>query len=130
MTIRPYKPEDFEQIKAIHADRDYEFELPDLSSSDMASIWVAVEGEKVVSMVAARKTVEVVAIVDPNYANPAWRLETICRLQERGAIDLREQGFTDMHSWVKPSVRGFARRLVRSLGWIRSSGGDCFVRSV
>lgn len=130
MTIRPYKPEDEPVIRAIYVERGYSFDFPDLNAADMVSIWVCEDEGRVVSAVAARKTVEISAFVAQDWKNPAWRLSAMMELQKYGSTDLASQGFTDQHCWVKSEIRGFGRRLVRSMGWIRSMGGDCFVRGL
>lgn len=130
MTIRPYKPEDFEQIKAIHAQRGHDFELLDLSRPEFVSVWVAEVDGKIVSAVAGRKMVEISAFVAQDWGNPSWRLEVLKELQQRGSEDLASQGFTELTCWVKSEIHGFGRRLVRSMGWIKSVSGECFVKEV
>ena len=130
MTYRKYQPEDEVQLRQIHAQRGYTFEFPDLSQPDFVSIWVAEENGRVVGAVAARKVVEISAFVAQDWSNPATRLHVLQELQQHGGNDLASQGFTEMNSWVKPYIRGFGRRLVRSLGWIPSKGGTCYVRGV
>lgn len=130
ITYRKYRPEDECSLRRIHAERGYQFPFPDLSAADFVSIWVAEEDGRVISSVMARKTVEIEAIVAQDWKSPAWRLHVLKELQERGSEDLRGQGFTDMHSWVRGEIRGFANRLRKSLGWIRSISGECHVKGL
>lgn len=128
MIYRKYKSEDEARLREIHAQRGYSFEFPELSAPDIESVWVAEDDGRIVSVVIARKTVEVTALVDAKWSSPAWRLLALQELQERGAEELAQRGFTDMHSFVARDICGFGRRLRKSLGWIRSVSGDCFVR--
>jgi hypothetical protein len=130
MTYRKYQPEDEAQLRQIHAQRGYTFEFPDLSQPEFVSIWVAEEEGQIVSAVMARKTVEIEAVVAQDWSNPAHRLHVLKELQDRGSEDLRSQGFTDMHSWVRGEIRGFANRLRKSLGWLRSVSGECHVKGL
>lgn len=130
MIYRKYQPEDEEQLRKIHAQRGYSFEYVDLSEPDFVSVWVAEDNGRIVGAVAARKVVEVSAFIAQDWNTPAWRLHVMQELQQRGGTDLASQNFTQMTCWVKSEVRGFARRLVRSLGWIPSQGGSSYVRGI
>lgn len=130
MIIRPYEPKDADDLKRIHAERGYSFEYLPLDSPEFVSVWVAEQDGRVVAAVAARKVVEVSAFMAQDWSNPAWRLSVMQELQQCGSKDLARQDFTEMQSWVQPETRGFARRLIRSLGWIKSQGHTCLVRGI
>lgn len=130
ITYRKYRAEDEAQLRRIHAANGLDFEFPELNESQFVSRWVAEDAGVIVCAVVARVIPEITAFVDHSSANPAMRLEILSRLQSIGGVDLRQQGYAEMQCFVKPSVRGFARRLIRNMRWLRSTGGECFIRSL
>lgn len=128
MVIRPYKADDAERVKEIHAAQGYSFEFEPMDAKSVVSAWVAEHNGVVVSAVVARSVPEVTAYVDSSFGNPGWRLEIIRQLQEKGEQEMVAKGFTQWQAWVKAEISGFGRRLQRSLGWVPSKGGTCFVR--
>lgn len=118
--IREYRPSDEPILRALHEAQGHPYPFPDLGHPQFVGIMVATdEDDTPVQAIAARKTVEVYFLGDPNWRTPAWRLQVFAQLH--GAIHklVYAQGFTDALAFVPPSVvKAFGRRLERDFGWV------------
>jgi len=107
-------------LERIHAAQGHSYPFPDLEK--FVGVVVAVDENDVpVQAIAARPTVELYLIGDPNWRTPKWRLLVVEALFHRITDVLRSLGYTDCHAWLPPSVeRAFGRRMERDFGWLRS----------
>lgn len=123
MTIRPYRASDEPILRALHEAQGFDYPFPDLSHPQFVGIVVAADENDVpVQAIAARKTVEVYMLGDPNWRTPAWRLRVFAQLH--GSIHrlVFSQGFTDAHAFLPPKIaRAFGKRLQRNFGWVPST---------
>lgn len=117
--IRDYKPSDEMVLRALHAAQGHSYPFPDINS--FVGVLVATDENDVpVMAVAARKTVEIYMLGDPNWRTPAWRMRMFSDLHNAMHAAIKALGFTDSHCWLPPSVeKAFGRRLERDFGWIK-----------
>lgn len=118
--IREYRASDEPILRALHEAQGHEYPFPDLSQ--FVGILVATdENDLPVQALAARKTIEVYMLGDPNWRTPAWRLSVFQELHGAMHRFMLSLGFTDAHVWIPPKVaKAFGRRLERDFGWIPS----------
>jgi hypothetical protein len=117
--IRDYRPYDEPVLRRIHAEQGFDYPFPDLSEFEEVLV-VTDEDNLPVQMVAARKTVEIYFMGDPEWRTPAWRLDALKGLHEVLGGLLKEKGYTDALAFIPPKVvKAFGRRLERDFGWIR-----------
>lgn len=118
--IRPYRPTDEPVLRALHAAQGHDYPFPDLSQ--FVGVMVATDENDVpVQAIAARKTIEVFMLGDPNWRTPAWRMRMLCELQREIHKQMFALGYTDAHAFLPPKVaRAFGKRLQRDFGWVPS----------
>ena len=118
--IREYKPSDEPILRTLHEAQGHGYPFPDLSK--FVGILVATDENDIpVQALAARKTIEVYMLGDPNWRTPAWRLSVFQELHEKMHWLMFSLGFTDANVWLPPKVsRAFGRRLERDFGWVPS----------
>ena len=128
MQVREYTDADFEQIKRLHADSGYRYSLPALSGEEFYSRRV-IQGREGIGMAAfMRLTSEVYLISDPQWRNPAWRLEALRQLQNVSVGDARAKGVKEIVGFLPPEIeKKFGHRLTR-MGWTSYKGPEwkCF----
>jgi hypothetical protein len=127
--IREYQPSDEPVLRALHEAQGHPYPFPDLSHEQFVGIMVATDENDVpVQAIAARKTVEVYMLGDPNWRTPAWRYRVFAQLHIAIHKTVKAQGFTDAHAWLPPRVcKAFGKRLKRDFGWV-SSAWQSFVK--
>lgn len=120
MKIRPYKIEDEARVRELHQASGFDYPLPDFSSSEFAEVMVvADEDDRLVQLVAARKTVEIYFIGDPHWRTPAWRLDAIRGLHNMMQSVLILLGYREATAYLAPQVaKAFGRRL-REMDWVQ-----------
>jgi hypothetical protein len=120
--IRKLEERDLPRLRELHRESGFDYPLPDFLAPEFERVTVVVDENDVpVQMTAARKTVEIYAIVDPNWRNPRWRLDALLQSHEEMRQGLLESGYEDVHAWLPPEVeKSFGRRLVGIFGWIPS----------
>ncbi len=121
--IRPYRPSDEPILRALHEAQGFDYPFPDLSHVQFIGIVVFCDENDIpVQAIAARKTVEVYLLSNPNWRTPAWRMNVFCQLQLVIHQFLFSQGFTDVHAFLPPKIaKAFGKRLRRDFGWIPST---------
>jgi hypothetical protein len=118
--IREYRASDEPVLRALHETQGHPYPFPDLSHPQFIGILVATdENDVAVQAIAARKTVEVYMLGDPNWRTPAWRFQTFVLLHRQIHKLIFSLGFTDALAFLPPKVViSFGRRLERDLGWV------------
>jgi hypothetical protein len=120
--IREYRASDEPILRAIHESQGHPYPFPDLSHPQFVGIVVETdENDSPVQAIAARKTVEVYMLGDPNWRTPAWRMRAFYGLHVAIHKLMFSQGFTDAHAFLPPKVaKAFGKRLQRDFGWVES----------
>lgn len=118
--MRPYRPEDLDAIKRIHADSKLNYRFPDLSSPLFIVKTVVERAGKPTTLLAGKIDVETYLMTS---GTAAERLEDIEAAQESFLADLWAQGIDTAYCGVPPAVnRHFAKHMER-LGWERGRQG-------
>lgn len=120
--IRKLRADDIPVLREIHEAQGHPYPFPDLTSYQFEGVYVAVnENDRPVQAIAARRTVEVYFLGDPNWKTPGWRLETFRRLHLAAHEAMLALGYEDANCWIPPAVeKAFGRRLVKIFGWKKS----------
>ncbi len=122
MRTRSYKPSDASFVAAIHAERGFVCEIPDLASPEWESVLVGVDDQdQPVMVLGARKTVEVVMWASPDWQTPGVRMAMFRELYFGMRGLLSAKGYRSACAWLAPSVvKTFGSRLRRTFGWVKS----------
>ncbi len=97
----------------------FDYALPDVRK--MMSAHVLIADGQVVQALLAKPTVEMYFLSDPEWRNPAWRLQGLTKLHEVVRLDLNGKGIEQVHAWLPPQIAdSFGQRLVRDFGWEKS----------
>ncbi len=114
--IRKYRQSDLARIQELHRRQGFEFDFPDLSDPVFAVSSVVEDGEA--QMAAFLKiTAESYLFVNPEYADPLARWQTLLRVHEDVKRQATDLGLSEVTCWLPPNLsRAFQRRL-RKLGW-------------
>lgn len=121
MFVRDVEFADEPRLREIHAASGLEYEFPNLGSP-LFVVKKALEADgKVRLAAAARITVEVSVLCDSEWLTPAFRLKAFELLHEEMRRELKAKGIEDVHAWLPPQMKSFARRLCRYFGWGRSA---------
>lgn len=120
--LRDYRPEDFEQIKAIHDQMGLDYRMPNLGDPLFVVRKVLVAGDRVVAASVARVEFETYLWLDQELSarekNAAMEL-----LQEKFLEECRLKGAENVVAWIPEHVEAkFAKRLTQ-LGWSRGRDG-------
>jgi hypothetical protein len=119
MIIRPYRPEDRETLRRIHAGQGFGYEFPDIDHPLFVLKGVAEEAGQVRMAGMLRLTAEAYLLVDPRAGSAPERWETLVELHEAMRRGARARGLEDAFAVIPPQIeRAFGRRL-RELGWVR-----------
>ena len=114
--IRAYQTSDLDRIREMHAKQNFAYPFPDLDDPTFAIGQVAEDG-KVQQAWFGKIHAELYLFLDPDYADPLTRWQTILRMHEgmrRAALGL---GLDSVSCWIPPELpKAFKRRLQR-LGW-------------
>ena len=118
--IRDLRPDDIPILKRWHEESGFDYPFPELEKKDFEALRVLVdEADRPVQFVAARKTVEIYLLIDPNWRNPRWRLDGVMQVHEDVRSILESKGIQDVHAWLPPEFeKSFGRRLQRIFGWV------------
>lgn len=119
--IRNYRPSDEVVLRLLHEKQGHNYPFPDVNS--FVGVLVATDENDVpVMAIAARKTVEIFMLGDPNWRTPAWRMRVFADLHSGMHAAMKSLGFIDVHCWIPPSVeKAFGRRLQKDFGWVKST---------
>lgn len=119
--IREFRQEDEAVLRDLHKINGFDYPFPDLKSDQFYKVLVLVDEDDVpVQAVAARKTIEVYFLGDPQWRTPAWRLDALKGLHVKMHGILIAAGYTDVLAFIPPKVmRAFGRRLERDFGWVK-----------
>lgn len=120
--IRGYRSSDEPVLRALHEAQGHSYPFPDLNHPQFVGIVVATDENDIpVQAIAARKTVEVYMLGDPNWRTPAWRFSIFIQLHTAIHKLMWSLGFTDAHAFLPPKVcKAFGKRLERDFGWLPS----------
>jgi len=116
--VRPYRASDEPILRAIHKAQGFDYEFPDLGRFEGVLVSTD-ENDSPIQAIAARKTVEMYFLGDPNYRTPRWRMAHFAALHEEMHKFLLDRGYTDVLAFIPPEiVKSFGKRLQRTFGWV------------
>lgn len=113
--LREFRDSDWEALRELHARNGYKFPLPKRLTE--ARVVEDEETGKIVEIIATRETRECFSWLDHSWATPGWRWDAFVVAHNEIHDELRAKGIEDVKLWTEG--RGFGRRLVRKLGWIK-----------
>lgn len=117
MNVREYSDDDFERVKALHHLSGFGYALPAFSSKEFFSRRVVSDESGVAMAAFLRRSAEAFLICNPNWRNPAWRMEALRQLHGVSREDAAENNIAEVNAFLPPDVaKRFGRRLSR-LGW-------------
>jgi hypothetical protein len=127
MTVRAWCLSDRCRLSRLLRRQPFDYERPRLRSLLGGLVYVD-EQDQPVMAVTARPTVEIFMLADPDWGTPAMRFEALKALHEAVRLELVRLGYEDGHLWLPPAIeKAFARRLMRSFGWMKNLWG-CYFR--
>jgi hypothetical protein len=121
MTVRDVTASDETRLRELFRKQSFEYDFPDLEEPQFIAKRVICDADGTVVMaVAARRTVELFMLADPQWNTPRMRLEALKLIHDDMRKELTRLGVHDVHAWLPPQVaRSFGRRLMRLFGWKR-----------
>ena len=121
MQIRELRPDDEARLRELFAAQHFDYQFPELGSPEFLTTVVICDDEsRIVSCVAARRTVELFLLTDPAWGTPRWRMEALRLAHQVMHAKLKAVGIRDVHAWLPPEIaKTFGRRLMRCFGWRR-----------
>lgn len=123
MITRAIQSSDIPRLKELWEQKGFKCGTPDFSALRGE---VLVDDHGIVRMaIADRITAEAYMFIDRGkWESPGMKFMWFGRLHEAERRSLAQRGLTDVHSWVPPCWRSFARKLGKFFGWVNSSGPD------
>jgi hypothetical protein len=120
MIVRNYEESDLEQIKRLHRHSGHGYTLPSsLSGEEFVSRRIACDENQLGMAAFLRLTAESYLICDPDWRNPAWRMEALRQLTDVCRKDAMEHGVKEVNAFLVPKIeKQFGKRLLR-MGWKR-----------
>lgn len=124
MIVRAYTDADFQRIKDLHTRSGLGYTLPTLSSEVFYSRRVIQDSDSIGMATFMRLTSEVYLVCDPEWRNPAWRMEALRQLHFECNRDAKEQGVKEVCAFLPPEMqKKFGRRLTK-MGWSSYKGPE------
>lgn len=119
-TLRDYRPDDFEAVKAIHESTQIDYQFPDLNSP-LFVVTKVYEVEGVIRAVGGLYVqLECYLWMDKtDWASPQEKLDVVEALQIACFTEPRIAGIKCAVLWLPPGMERFGDRLVKDLGWSR-----------
>jgi hypothetical protein len=122
MKTRQYRDSDEPILKAAYLRRGFEGGWRPMDGVITATV-VVDENDYPVAMVAAHPVAEVRAVIDPEWASPAWRKEALIMAHDAVLSDLKKQGYCRATALLEGTVgKGLGRRMQGLRGWFLSRG--------
>lgn len=120
MTVREATPSDFPAIRALHEAGAAPFPFPAFEDRSTMAVLVAEDGGRIVGAVAARRAAEIVVTMDGGWRTPRMRWAMAEAFQREMGPVMERLAVDCAYAWIAPTMRGFIRRVGRSLGWRKS----------
>lgn len=118
MILREYAETDLDRITGMHKDSGLGYTLPSMDTFFSRRV---IESGGQVQMVSLLKlTAEAYLICDPNWRNPAWRMEALRQLDAVSNSDAHHAGVVEAVAFIPPSVEKRFRRRLERMGWNRN----------
>jgi hypothetical protein len=114
--IRDIRWRDYEELRKIHAQRDYKFELPEESALIEEAFIVESETGEIIAAGFALRVPEIVLLMGNGH--PVVKLEAIRRIHEAMRESLRRKGYQRALAVVSPALKGYVRHMKRKFGWV------------
>jgi hypothetical protein len=115
--IRTYRESDLKRINELHRKQGFDYAMPDLGDPVFAISSVANEDGQAQVAAFVKVVGEAYLFVDPEYADPRTRWQTLLQVHEDVRRQAAELGLSEVTCWLPPNLpRAFERRLKR-LGW-------------
>lgn len=122
MRTRPMELKDIPTIKAMHEASGYDFELPDLTTVEDATVVLDENGE-IGAFGYAVKIVEV-SLVMQKKSHPLLKMMWLKLLHQQMCNNLVRKGYREALAHVPPEIeRNYGRHLMRRFGWLASWPG-------
>jgi hypothetical protein len=111
--LRAFQQKDWEDLRRLHAVRGFGFPVPE--RLEEAIVVEDEETGKVVQIIGSRLTREMYTWIDPEWQSPRWRWDAFEQAHQALRAAAKAKGVIDVKMWTEH--RGFARKLVKKLGW-------------
>lgn len=119
MIVRDYRPEDKEQLQALHAAHGIDYQFPDLDSPLFFVKKVICDGDKILASLVLKICAETYLLLDGGQ-EPQEKLTEMQLLQSSVLSEAFAKGLDEVHAAI-PEI-GFEKRL-RQLGWSKDRDG-------
>lgn len=128
MEIRAYQPEDLDQIKLLHEQCGFDYELPGLANPSMIVKRVLLDEHGIRVAAFLRSTAEAYLLVNGRWKSPAWRWEALKQIHEDVRREARRVDLEDVFCWPPREIaKTFGKRL-EALGWATNAWPTYFRR--
>lgn len=120
MRIRGIRPEDINELRAIHQRMGFGYPFPDLAIKDIGMVLVD-EQDKPVQAALVVPIGEAYFLMNPDWRGPRERFDAFVDLHEAMRQEVQSRGYAWVQADLPPEVeKSFGRRLL-NLGWIKSA---------
>jgi hypothetical protein len=116
--IRQYKDEDLDSIEALHEKSGLKYSLPDMET--FFSRRVVDDAGKIGMVSLLKLTAEAYLICDPEWRNPAWRMNALQSIHAVCNEDARQEGVIEAVAFIPPAIEKTFRRRLERMGWNRN----------
>lgn len=123
ITIRNYEPSDLERVKEIHEASKIDYVLPNFSSPLFLVTKVMLVDGVIRMLGGGYLQAEVYLVADPEWDEPARKLEAIQELDRVVMEELWLQGIDQACLWLPPNMDRFGKRLIEDLNFQRDRDG-------
>jgi len=129
MRVRADTEGDLEAVRAMHAEQEFGYALPDLADPLFLVRSVVEEDGRPRMAAFLRLSAEAYLLADPREGSPRQRWRWLLALHEAVRQEVATRGLADVQAFLPPRVaRAFGRRLA-ALGW-RRDPWTCYTRQV
>jgi len=124
MSIRDYRPEDFESVKAIHEASEIDYKMPDLNSP-LFLVKKVLEVDGVVrAAYGLRIQVEAYLwLAKGDWAKPREKMDYVKELDTVSTLAAWMEGVDDCVVYVPPGMERFGKRIEEELGFSKPRSG-------
>ena len=120
MIIRDTTQDDVDDLKRLM--KNQSFDYPELPFNSFVECLSIEQDGKVILTVAARPTVELYYLGDPEWETPGMRAEVLKKMHSEMEKRLASRGYTDAHAWIPPIIaKSFGRRLRKTFKMLNGS---------
>lgn len=121
--IRDYSPEDFEEVKRLHAEMGLDYKMPDLGSPLFIVTKVALLNDKIVAIGTVRLEAELYLWIDHKVGEPDQRWGAIQALNQTVMDAAWTKGLDNAVCWVPEEVEKSFQKRLTAMGFSRDRDG-------